>query len=165
MNTTLGYTSEIFNVPSSYGVGKEAEEATLAIFDVQQEILTSVSIGKSKREAEENLYRVFGDTCKSDWDGYGAKAVTYETYLKATDFLGRFPMNFPAPEISVDPDGDFSFEWHASKRRGFSVSLGANGELVYAGIYGAGKTHGVETFHNEIPRNILENVLRVYRKF
>lgn len=161
MSTTLANPREVFNTRSSNGVGKEAEEVRAAISGVQQGILSSLSIGKPKRDAEENLYEVFGETCQPDWDGHGSASVSYDVYLKALEFLGRFPMNFPVPEVSADPDGEVSFEWYASPNWTFSISLGRGADLTYAGIFGANKTHGVEVFHGEIPESILNNIRRV----
>lgn len=163
MNATLSSVPRgVFNTQSSYGVGKDALKVEETISEVQKWLLTSFSIGKPKCDALESLYETFEESCKPDWDGYSASAVTYEAYMKAKQFLDRFPTSLPAPEVSVDPDGEVSFEWYASARRVFSVSIGTNDEVTYAGIFGASKTHGVEVFHDEIPRIVFDNIRRVY---
>ena len=65
------------------------------------------------------------------------------------------------PELAVDPDGEFSLEWRGAPRRVFSVSIGANNALSYAGIFSASRTRGVETLHEDLPRMILNHIRRV----
>ena len=62
---------------------------------------------------------------------------------------------------AMDPDGEVSLEWYRGPRRVFSISIGSNDELTYAGIFGASKARGVEPFSFEIPHAVLDNLRRL----
>ena len=72
------------------------------------------------------------------------------------------PSTVPAPEVAVEPDGMVAFEWYEEPRWVFSVSFETNGELVYAGLFGNSKTHGMECFGEQLPQSILDSIHRVY---
>jgi hypothetical protein len=81
---------------------------------------------------------------------------------RAKRFIEALPANFPAPEVAVDPDGEVSLEWYRSTGRVFSVSIGADDWLSYAGKFSPSrKTQGTEVFTSDIPRVILDNIRRV----
>jgi len=110
----------------------------------------------------DRLYAIFSESRKAGWDGYGARAASYESYLEAKRFIEALPASCPAPEIALDPDGEVSLEWYSLPGKIFSVSVGADGELTYAGKFGPiRKTHGTEPFSGEVPTVILANLRRV----
>lgn len=133
----------------------------MLILSFKSSLLESVSLGEVQKVTLEKLHSTFEKCNQPNWDGYFGLPVSFETYLKAKQFIESFPTALHAPEVSVDPDGEISFEWYQAPRKVFSVSVGPNNELTYAGLFGASKTHGIETFHDEIPRVVLENVQRV----
>lgn len=51
---------------------------------------------KPRKDALESLYGVFRESCRPNWDGYGASAVSYDTYNRAERFLAAFPTSLPA---------------------------------------------------------------------
>ncbi len=104
------------------------------------------------------------DECRhSDWDGFGALAVTQETLRTAYCFLEALPLGFPAPSIGAEPDGHLTLEWHRSPRRTLSVSVSPDGELHYSALFGSSRAFGAEPFIGEIPEAVLTNIRRVYR--
>jgi hypothetical protein len=109
-------------------------------------------------EAFDNLLEQCG---RSNWDGYGAQPVLFETYEKAKRFAQSLPFGIPAPEVSTEPDGEITFEWYASPTRVLSVSVGPNNELTYAALFGASRAYGTEVFHDEIPEVVLSHIKRV----
>ena len=82
--------------------------------------------------------------------------------MNALYFSQLLPVNIPIPEIYVDPDGAVTFEWYVGARQVFSVSMGSNNELLYAGLFGANKTHGTEHLDDGLPETILDNIHRVF---
>lgn len=97
------------------------------------------------------------DNCaNSNWDGYDAFPVENTTYFQASQFASAIPSWTLPPAVSAEPDGAISFEWYSSPRKIFSVSIGADGGLSFAGIFGASKVHGFEPFFDTIPSIILE---------
>jgi hypothetical protein len=109
------------------------------------------------REIEEAF-----DACSADgWDGYGARGVDPRSYAYAREFLLSLPTTAPDAEITVEPDGEIAFEWYSSPTMVFTVSIGRDRKLTYAGRFGRVRASGVEYFEDEIPRGILTNISRV----
>lgn len=93
--------------------------------------------------ASTSLAALARDAASVNWDGHGAAPVT-----------------LPAPEVSIDPDGEVSFDWYAGPRRTLSMSLDPFGTLRYASIIGGSEKFGLEPWRNGIP----ESVLRLLQK-
>lgn len=111
---------------------------------------------------QDELLDLFSKHSSDNWDGYRAKAVTYEALAAAFNFLLMLPTLVPTPELSVDPDGRVVFEWYRSPRRVFSVAVEKDGRLTYSGLFGASQASGVESFENALPEEILRYVERVF---
>ena len=86
-----------------------------------------------------------------DWDGEESARVEPSTYVYACQFLRLLPSTIPVPEIAADTDGEILFEWDLGRRRVFSVSIGRDGTLTYAALFGHTKTHGTEHFREALP--------------
>ncbi|MBI4503773.1 MAG: hypothetical protein HY700_21755 [Gemmatimonadetes bacterium] len=141
----------------SYGVSREA--------DVLQEKWGSLLSDRSVTSlfvADEALASVFKQASTRNWDGYGAAPVSLAACERAQRFLDALPGTVPVPEIGADPDGEIAFEWRLSPRQVFSVSVGAGYEVAYAGLFGAGRTHGTEFFIDELPNAVMDNLRRLY---
>lgn len=81
------------------------------------------------------------------------------TLVLAERFLTVLPLDIPAPEVGLDPDGEISFDWFGSAGENFSVSLRKDGRLAYAGAFMGEKTkYGTDRLDDEIPREIVEAV-------
>lgn len=81
---------------------------------------------------------------------------------KAWRFLQALPPSIPEPEVSADPDGDIALDWIKSRDRMFSVSIRANGDIHFAGVFGRAKVHGADTFDDEVPAVVLQAIDRVF---
>lgn len=155
------FTSPFESSPS-FGLGAEAGRVENVFTELQKHALDSVALGKAKQDALDSLYATFSEGCQSGWDGYDASAASYESYFRAKRFIEALPANFPAPEVALDPDGEVSLEWYCGPGRVFSVSVGANDELTYAGKFSpTKKTHGTEPFTGQVPKVILDNIRRL----
>ena len=96
-----------------------------------------------------------------NWDGYGAHAALSDALKHAERFALLLPATLPDPDPSIDSDGAMAFEWYRGPTRVFSVSVGTDGSLHYAGLFGANKTYGVESFAGQIPEPIALGIARV----
>jgi hypothetical protein len=151
-----------FGASATFGVGEEASRVETYFTELQEHALGSVVLGKQKGDALDELYAAFSESCAPGWDGYDASSASYDSYLRAKRFIEALPANFPAPEVAVDPDGEVSLEWYCPTGRVFSVSIGVNDGLTYAGKFSPSrKTHGTEVFTSQIPQVILDNIRRV----
>jgi len=148
--------------PMNRGVSEDAIALQRQAADILEGFARSVTIGEFYRNTRQSLAKAADECSVENWDGYGAKAVDSSSYVNALYFSQLLPVNIPIPEIYVDPDGAITFEWYVGPRQVFSVSMGSNNELVYAGLFGANKTHGTEHLDDELPETILDNIHRVF---
>src|SRR5688572_14620111 len=91
------------------GVSEDAQRLCGSLHSVLTDLLRG-----GRRRAFENLELTFTESCKDNWDGYGAVAVQPYSYDHAARFLAALPSESEFPEISVDPDGEISFTWQRS---------------------------------------------------
>ncbi len=113
-------------------------------------------------QARAALEGAYAEASTDNWDGYGARAVTYGVKLRAEEFLDALPAGVPRPVIAADPDGEVAFEWYVAPRQVFSVSVGDGYGVAYAGLFGVNKTHGTEYFMDELPAEVMKNLRRLY---
>lgn len=110
--------------------------------------------------AFEALKQAFVEATVENWDGEGAEPADPMSYHYALLFAQSLPGWAPNPDASVDPDGEICLEWGRGRRSIFSVSVGRDGTLTYAGLFGVSKQHGVESFADDIPPAILSGIRR-----
>ena len=113
------------------------------------------------RSVHMEMDELFVECLEDDWDGYGAKGVSFASYDHAREFVLALPLQWLDLEVGVDPDGEFSFDWIGDRGSTLSVSIGPNGQLSYAGRFGCARTHGLEPFSQSIPRGILHCLERL----
>lgn len=151
----------LFVTGGSPGVGNDLHRLEELLRETIGSLYSSVSLGQRLQDTLLRLYRVLEECGDTNWDGYGAQPVTFEAYENARRFAYALPFGFPIPEVSAEPDGEITFEWFASPTKVFSVSIGVNNELNYAGLFGASRTYGTEVFYAEIPEVVLSHIKRV----
>lgn len=115
------------------------------------------------REALEAIETACAEASEDNWDGYGARKFQPDSLKHAKIFVSALPRVIPIPEVSVDPDGEFSFTWQRAPRLVFSVSISKDGVLSYAGLFGRNKkAHGTEDFIQTIPKAVTDNLERLF---
>lgn len=90
-----------------------------------------------------------------------AVSVEPSTLEYAEHFALMLPTNVSHPEVLVDDDGEFRFEWDFGPRRVFSVAVGRDGTLNVAGLFGYESSHGEYTLGEALPPEILSALSRV----
>ena len=150
------------NYPITGGISEDANTVQKRISEIKEYFFQSETVGKWRREILRNLEEIKEECSVENWDGYGASPVKKDSYNEAVRFIEALPDSLPIPEVDVDPDGEIAFEWDMGRRKVFSVSVGSNNELAYAGLFGSNKSHGTEYFGNKLPKVILDNILRVF---
>lgn len=111
-------------------------------------------LGLERKNMLAHLREAFLRGLAYNWDGEGALPVEYSAYAYARRLIQLLPLGLPVPEIYPEPDGDVAIEWDLGRRRVFSISVGRDGTLNYAGLFGRRKLHGVEFLGDRIPRSI-----------
>jgi len=77
-------------------------------------------------------------------------------------FLEALPTTAPIPDVVPEPDGEVAFEWDRGPWCVFSVSVGSDGTLSYAGLYGRRtKAHGTELFVDAVPKAVMDGLARL----
>jgi len=147
----------------SMGVGEDAKRLEKLWAEFRRPFLDSFSLANAQQPALEELCALMEECCQADWDGYGAQPVSFEAYQNAIQFLEALPRGVPTPQVSAEPDGEVSFEWYAAPNLVYSVSVGPNNEVTYAGLFGASRTYGTELLDYEIPDSVLRCIKRVTR--
>jgi hypothetical protein len=160
----MDYYEGFLGTHTDRGVSKEAKEIRNRLEDVHKEILKSLSLGESYKDSLSALCEIAGQADVSNWDGYGAEQANSLAIQQAFRLLRTLPATFRSPELSVDPDGEISFEWYMEPRRVFSISIGPHGELSYAGLFGRSDAHGTEYFGDELPKPIVDNLNRLFSR-
>jgi len=102
------------------------------------------------------------EASEDNWDGHGGRPADPGSCFHSWLLMQMLPTLFPLPSVGVDPDGEIDFEWYVAPRWTFSVSVGANGELSYAGLFGRNEVHGVEHSTGTLPISILGHINRLY---
>jgi len=121
----------------------------------------SVTLGEPKRVAQEALDTACLQAQEENWDGMGSARVEPTTYSYASQFLQILPSDLPVPDTAVDTDGEILFEWDHGPRQTFSVSVGRDGTLTFAGLFGQSKIHGTEHLREALPLVIAHSLQRV----
>ncbi len=160
--TALGTATALFCLGHpSQGTSEVAQYVAQMQAKGRDFLQSSNAFGVSAPVALAKLQQTAQECSMPNWDGYGAHAVSLDTLANACRFLKALPLGAPTPEFGADPDGDLNFEWHRSPERTLSVSLSGKGDIYYAAILGARKSHGSEPFFGEVPRDILNLIEKV----
>jgi len=125
------------------------------------EFRRSVTLGEPKRVAQDVLDAAYIAAQEDNWDGMGSAGVEPSTYSYASQFLQMLPASQSTPDIAADTDGEILFEWDHGPRQTFSVSVGRDGTLTFAGLFGQTKLHGTEHLLEALPLVIAHSLQRI----
>lgn len=151
-----------FTPHTDRGLSSVAKSLRSRIEELRAGMTATETLGKSYRETLNALYEVYQECLSENWDGYRAQTVSESDFKNAIRFLDTLPTVIPRPEISVDPDGEFAFEWYRGPDNILTVSIGRLGRLSFAARIGRRRAHGTDYFADELPAVISENLERLY---
>lgn len=123
-----------------------------------QQVSSAYAASDEKAALRSEVAELMMDCVQDGWDGYGATAASKESFAAAQRFVNALPTGFKMPEVSVDTDGCFNFEWRRSARRTLLVSVHPDFTLHYASLVGNSRHYGDEPFFNRLP-STLERLL------
>lgn len=150
--------------PSSEGFGDSSRKI---VNGIKREIAQmwgseSITFGRPLDDALISLLAVYTECSQSDWDGYGAAAISEDAYEEAKKIINLLPSSIKMPEITAEPTGEIGFEWHKGKGQVFVISVGGKHRITYAGIFSGNKVHGSEYFEDTLPLAIIQHLRRLY---
>jgi hypothetical protein len=123
-----------------------------------------MSVRGPAEAALDDLDTVCSQASRVSWNGYGAKPIDPASYRKAKSFLEALPTTAPFPEISVDGDGEVSFDWMFGRRKAITVSVGGNGRLTFAWMNGHRTYRGTDWLDDGIPSTIADAISNLARQ-
>lgn len=150
--------------PRNSGVSKDAHWFKKRMEELQENSAHSLTVSQHYNEARHALADAIEKCSVDNWDGYGAKRISGASCGNAIRFAQMLPTSVPVPELYVDSDGEVTFEWYFAPRQVFSVTIGSQGEMIYAGLFGSANAHGTEYLGDELRDTLLDYVRRVYPK-
>jgi hypothetical protein len=154
------HTPPVVSVVGDSAVSRDAELLRNLLADVIEFPADRSSAAERKSQLIDSVLNAAGEASTDNWDHDGARAVRTTVVESAVRFAEMLPATVPLPEVSPDADGDISFDWHRGPRRVFSVSLGADGVLRYAGLFGYNSTYGTEFLAESLPSAVRINLRR-----
>lgn len=160
-STRVGNTPYGIYCTVSFASGKEAGFVQSTLHQLSVSDLQSVALSGARLSALSDLDAFYKESSCVNWDGEGGLAVEQKSYENARKFISLMPRDWKKPEISADPDGEVSVEWHGGNRRRFSVSIGADERVSYAWLFGSERGNGTDTFLDEIPFGVATQVNRL----
>jgi hypothetical protein len=116
-----------------------------------------------KLQAVQQLSNALALASEDDWDGYQAVSADPSALSYALSFISQLPSVFLPSEIAIDNDGEIAFDWDYEPRRIFSVRVGRDGSLNYAGLLGHASFHGAEIMRDDIPSRVLSGIESVVK--
>jgi len=123
----------------------------------------SVTVGERYRSVDEAVFKAIIECSDDNWDGYNAKAVDIKSYVTAQKFIHMIPTTIPIPEIDIEVNGNFIFEWYAGRRKVIDVVAERGDILVFAVLDGDEKINGTVVLREEMPRRVIENLQPILR--
>ena len=140
--------------PEQYGVSNEANCLRKGLEEVHSSIIGTLAMGTQYHRILVDLSDARREAASANWDGQGALPVDGLALLFSQQFARMLPNTNCPVEVSVDPDGEVSFDWYAGPRRSLSVSVGPTGTLRYASILGGSEAWGSEPWCDGVPEAI-----------
>jgi len=156
------YFASPLATPVVTGFSPEAEKMLGMLKDALDHLWQTSVREQRLEEAVAALNDVYQECCESNWDGYGAQAITEGAYQEAFKFLTLLPLNVPIPEVVPEPSGAIGLEWSRGRYFVFVASFSGENFITYAGVFGVNKIHGIEYFADSLPSIIVENIRRLY---
>jgi hypothetical protein len=162
-----GYFCEVTSPNiSNYTNSRGFSEYAIILSDqsdkVEQSLASTNTFGRHLSQILEALLGVRMEYIKDNWDGYGAKSISGDSFSSAFHVALSIPTSIPIPEVDVMPSGHVSFTWDNGKRRVFSIIFSDESEISYAGIFGSNKAYGTDSVADRLSDTIIANIKKVY---
>lgn len=120
-----------------------------------------VSSKSLRQKADADLANIYYDCSVENWDDDGAIEITAGVIVSTLKFLRALP-DSQLPEIGPDPQGEILLSWYKGDEDVFSVSIGENSRVAFAGLFGESEVRGQEHLENgNIPIDVSQYIQRI----
>lgn len=165
--TALAYAPPSLEPPPIYGqsiaAGQIGQTVSALLLDFTTHARSNATDWRTRVNA--CIEGIARECDRSDWDGYGSLPISRAATQHAQRLVDLLPFRLVAPEVIPDPDGEVSLSWDLGIGHVFSVSVGSDGTLSYAGLLGGGiKRHGMEHLNGTVPKVILQSIDELYER-
>ncbi|MCY3879092.1 MAG: hypothetical protein OXF74_07930 [Rhodobacteraceae bacterium] len=122
-------------VALSHRVGSDSSEEFT-------EIARNFSVIPERTNLKAQIEELLSTAGSDNWDGENAQAVSEETVKVALEVAGKLPANIKDPDVAATPHGEVDFDWMASRDAMLTISIGSDGTLAWAALFGEFKSRG-----------------------
>lgn len=129
--------------------------------DAEKAHQVSAYLGAAILDTLSLLRAAYVEAAEPNWDGYGAQPADPLAYHHARRFATLLYREQQPTDISIDPDGEISFDWDHGIDYVVSVSVSREGRLAYAARVGPNRSRGIERLSDGVPEQILALIRRV----
>lgn len=124
---------------------------TFEAIETDDEIsFSKISLINVLRSTISNLFGIKNSELENENDRY----ILTKSYFQADNFIKMFPTYIPEPEVYIDDDLEFCFDWIGGRYKYLSISVGGSSFCHFAAVIGENKFHGKEYYINEFPKTI-----------
>lgn len=108
------------------------------------------------------LENLAAECSRPGWDGYDAEPLHPGALELARRLILALPKGYDSPSVAAHPDGEVALTWQGARGTDFSVSVGASGQLSYAGVFGPSVvSYGSDNFTDDLPATVLDHLRRL----
>ena len=148
-----------------FGHSQEAQHVAQLFKEIGTGFDRTVTIGNYYQRIEELINTAVIENLQESRNGNISDIINMNSYYNSFKFVKMLPSSIPIPNIYVETDGMIEFEWYINPKRLFSVTIEDSNKLIYAGIFGDDdNNYGTKRFEDEIPRDIFNNIQRLYSR-
>ncbi len=105
-----------------------------------------------------DLMTTYQDCCEQGWNGYDAAPITRQTILAGETLLELLPDYMIPPEVTPEPTGKISFEWHNASGATFVIAVDSD-SIAFAELIGSKKRYGEAKFLSTLPDDMKKPLL------
>lgn len=118
--------------------------------------LGQLNLDENKKDSyKRRIAELLNQAGEEDWDGEGAAALSNDTITKACALVDLFPSYASGAEISASPHGEIDFDWHLDNGAMLTISVGPEGDIAFAWLYGESVLNGKEPWTGQLPQFVL----------
>lgn len=146
------------------GVSDAAEIICKLIGATTAHLVTSATGQTRIADPVASLYDLYEQCAQANWDGEGAKGISYDAVEEAEQLIYLLPSYVPIPEFVPEPTGAIALEWYQGRDRVYLLSVDGTNSLQFAALLGRGnELHGRVNFQDGLPAMILDHLKVFFR--